>query len=132
MHRVVAAVLFGTTLAFAGCLQPALAQDSSALPQGFKVEPVIKSGKTADGEPLKYPRGDKPEVVSVIGTLEAGGRTALHQHPVPVFVYLLEGTLTVKQEGQKTRTYKQGDAFLETVGHWHQAFNESDKPAKVL
>ncbi|HEX8009683.1 MAG TPA: cupin domain-containing protein [Casimicrobiaceae bacterium] len=107
-------------------------QESAALPKGFKTTPVFKGGKTADGDALVYPRTDKPEVVSVIGVLEAGGRTALHQHPTPVYVYVMEGALEVQTEGKGVRSYKTGDAFLESVGHWHQAFNKSDKPAKLL
>jgi quercetin dioxygenase-like cupin family protein len=107
-------------------------QDDSALPKGFNVTPLLKSSKTADGDALKYPSEGSPEVVSVIGTLEPKGKTALHQHPVPVFVYIMEGQITVQTEGGERRQYKQGDALLESVGHWHQAFNDGDQPAKLL
>ena len=107
-------------------------EESTALPKGFKTTPVLKGGKTADGEPLAYPKTDKPEVVSVIGVLDAGGRTALHQHPVPVYVYVMDGVIEVQTEGKEVRHYKTGDAFLESVGRSHQAFNKSDKPVKLL
>ncbi|SRR6266542_4064899 len=107
-------------------------EESTALPKGFKTTPVLKGGKTADGEPLVYPKTDKPEVVSVIGVLDAGGRTARHQHPVPVYVYVMDGVIEVQTEGKEVRSYKTGDAFLESVGRWHQAFNKSDKPVKLL
>jgi hypothetical protein len=64
--------------------------------------------------------------------LEPGGRTALHQHPVPVYVYVLEGTLTVQAQGAEAREYKPGQAFLEDVNHWHQAFNRGGAPVKIL
>ena len=102
-----------------------------ALPSGFATSPVLKSTKTADGDDLAYPQGG-PEIVSVIGTLEPGGRTARHQHPVPVFVYVLEGDLEVQTEGREARRYKAGDAFLESVGLWHQAHNKGEAPAKIL
>jgi len=132
MIRAARIAFLGFVSVMAWGLQPALAQDGSALPQGFKTTPLLKSGKTADGDPLRYLTTDKPEIVSVIGTLEPGGRTALHQHPVPVYVYVLEGGLVVKTEGGEPRTYKAGDAFLESVGHWHQAFNEGATEAKLL
>ena len=110
----------------------ASAEESSPLPKGFSAVPVLKSGKTADGDPLVYLQTQKPEVVSVIGTLEPKGQTALHRHPVPVFVYLLDGQLTVRTEGMEPRNYKTGEAFLESVNMWHQAFNEGDQPTKVL
>lgn len=102
-----------------------------ALPQGFKTMPVLKSAVTASKQPLAYPQG-KAEVVSVVGELQPGGRTSLHQHPVPVYVYILEGTLTVQAQGMEPREYKPGQAFLEDVNHWHQAFNKGSTPAKIL
>jgi quercetin dioxygenase-like cupin family protein len=106
--------------------------DESALPKGFKSTPVLKSGKTASQKPIEYPKTGKAEIISVIGELEPGGRTALHQHPVPVYVYVLEGTLSVQAQGMEARDYKPGQAFLEDVNHWHQAFNKGSTPAKIL
>jgi quercetin dioxygenase-like cupin family protein len=125
-----------SALAGAGVLFLALpgawSQEGAALPKGFKTTPVLKGGKTADGDALTYPRTDKPEVVSVIGVLDAGGRTALHRHPVPVYVYVMEGALEVQTEGKGARTYKTGEAYLESVGNWHQAFNKTGKPVRLL
>jgi len=125
------AVMAGAAIAVLA-LQGAWGQESQALPKGFKTTPVLKSGKTADGETLVYPKTDKAEIVSVIGTLDPGGRTPLHQHPVPVYVYVMEGALEVQTEGKAVRSYKAGEAFLETVGRWHQAFNKTDKAVKLL
>jgi len=108
------------------------AADDQALPKGFKSTPVLKSGLTAGKKPIEYPKAGKAEIISVIGQLEPGGRTALHQHPVPVYVYVLEGTLTVQAQGAEAREYKPGQAYLEDVNHWHQAFNKGDAPVKIL
>jgi quercetin dioxygenase-like cupin family protein len=105
---------------------------SDALPTGFETKPLIQSTKTADGDPLRYPSGGTPEIVSVIGTLQPGGRTARHQHPVPVYAYVLEGELQVQTDGKAPRQYKTGDAFLESVNAWHQAYNKGSTPARIL
>jgi quercetin dioxygenase-like cupin family protein len=119
--------------AFALSLSPAVAGESdSALPSGFAAEPVLKSSATADGDAFAYPQSGKPEIVSVIGVVEPGGRTARHQHPVPVYVYLLEGELEVQTEGKEVRHYRAGEAFLESIGHWHQAFNNGKTATKIL
>ena len=112
-------------------LSAAVAQDDP-LPSGFEAQPVLKSTKTADGEPLQLPQSGTAEIVSVIGTLEPGGRTARHQHPVPVYVYVMEGELEVQTEGGEPRNYKAGEAFLESVNQWHQAFNRTDAQTKIL
>lgn len=124
-------VLAGVIMTFLA-LPGAWGQESAALPKGFKTTPVLKGGKTADGDALVYPRTSKPEVVSVIGVLDPGGRTALHQHPIPVYVYVMEGALQVQTEGKGVRSYKAGEAYLEAVGQWHQAFNKTDKAVKLL
>lgn len=112
----------------------AVAQTSGneALPQGFKVTPVLKSGVTAGNTKIMYPQTDKPEIVSVIGELEPGGRTALHQHPVPVFVYVLEGVIIVQAQGGQAREYKAGQGYIEDFNHLHQAFNKGSAPVKIL
>ena len=122
-----AAAAFALSLPAAGAEQA-----DQALPSGFEVQPVLKSSVTADGDPLKFPQGGTPEIVSVIGTIQPAGRTARHQHPVPVYVYVLEGDLEVQTEGKEVRQYKAGDAFLESIGQWHQAFNNSSAPTKIL
>ncbi len=103
-----------------------------ALPSGFETKPLLKSGKTADGDPVQYPKTEKAEIVAVTGTLAPGGRTPLHQHPIPVYVYVMEGELEVQTEGKEARHYKTGDSFIESVNRSHQAFNKGSSPAKIL
>lgn len=110
--------------------QPAHAQDD-ALPAGFTTEPVLRSTQSRDGEPIVYP-GGTPEIVSVIGTIEPGGRTPLHEHPVPTYVYLLEGELELRTEGREPQRYKAGEAYIESLNRRHQLFNVGDTPARVL
>jgi quercetin dioxygenase-like cupin family protein len=127
-----AALVALSSAAVAQQTQPSAGATDQALPTGFETKPVLKSGKTADGDLLQLPKTEKPEIISVIGTLQPGGRTARHQHPVPVYVYVLEGELEVQADGSQARQYKTGDAFLESVNKWHQAHNNGSTPAKIL
>ena len=122
---LVGAVIFGVTVPFA-----ALAQDSP-LPEGFTTEPVIQTTTNREGVPITLPTGT-PEIISVIATLEPDGRTPLHQHPVPVFVYVQEGEVVVRTEGAEAQRYAAGEAFIEAQNSTHQAFNVGDAPAKLL
>ncbi len=132
MRRYIVIVAMVTlALTTAGTAQQPTAGDE-ALPRGFKTTPVLKGTRTASGMTIGYPQAGQAEVVSVIGELEPGGRTSRHQHPVPVFVYVLEGTLTVQAEGGQPREYAPGKAFIEDMNHWHQAFNKGSTPAKIL
>lgn len=50
-----------------------------------------------------------------------------HQHPCPLFVYVLEGELLSEFEGQK-KVYKPGDTFYEKANGVHSITkNNSDK-----
>lgn len=130
MRPLAIATLAALVLATAGTAQQS--GDDAALPKGFKTTPVLKGTETASKIKLAYPTTGQAEIVSVIGELEPGGRTSRHQHPVPVFVYVLEGTLTVQADGGPAREYPAGSAFLEDINHWHQAFNRGTAPAKIL
>jgi quercetin dioxygenase-like cupin family protein len=109
----------------------ALAQDS-ALPAGFKTQPLLKSGQTRDKQPIAYPKTGRPEIISVIGIIEPGGRTPLHEHPVPTYVYVLEGEVELQSDGGQTHRYKAGEAYIEALNRKHQLFNKGSAPAKVL
>lgn len=129
-RRAIAALSIGAAmmLPLAGAWAQA---QNDALPQGFETEPLLKSTETRDGDPLVYPEGT-PELTSVIGTIEPGGRTPLHQHPVPTFVYVLEGEVELRTEGGEPHTYSQEGAYIEALNRDHQLFNPGDSPARVL
>src|SRR5215204_1331516 len=113
----VAAAMF--SLSASGQQPGASGAADQALPAGFETKPLIKTGKTRE-----FPKTEKPEITSVIGTLQQGGRTPLHQHPVPVFVYVLEGELELQSEGQPSQVYKSGEAWIESLNKKHQVFNK--------
>jgi quercetin dioxygenase-like cupin family protein len=125
IEQLVIAAALGLTIPLS-----AFAQDSP-LPAGFEAKPLIKTGVRRDNEPIVYPTG-KPEIISVIGTLEKGGRTALHEHPVPVYVYIMEGELEVRTDGGEPQRYKAGEVFVETQNRKHQAFNAADAQTRIL
>lgn len=129
MKRIALVLSASLVLLTVAAAQQSGSQD--ALPKGFETKPVLKTTMTASHGKIEYP-GGQAEVVSVTGELKPGGQTARHQHPVPVFVYVLEGTLVVQADGGQPREYKTGQGFVEDVSHWHQAFNKTDKPARIL
>jgi len=131
MRHGVIMTLASLVLVTAGAAQQPTTGDQ-ALPKGFKTTPVLKSVQTASNMKIEYSKTGPAEIVSVIGELEPGGRTSRHQHPVPVFVYVLGGTLTVQADGGQPREYPAGKAFIEDVNHWHQAFNRGTAPVKIL
>lgn len=123
-------LLIATALSLAVPGTAAFAKDA-ALPAGFEAQPLLKTAQTRDDEPIIYPTG-KPEIISVIGTLQKGGQTALHEHPVPVYVYILEGEIGLETDGGEPQRYKAGEAFIEAQNRKHQAFNVAETATKLL
>jgi quercetin dioxygenase-like cupin family protein len=100
--------------------------------QAPKVSPVVKATATAAGQKLQYPQTDKPEIESVLIEIAPGGESGRHMHPVPTYVYVLEGTLTVEMDHGSPREYAAGSGFLESVNTWHNGKNLGQAPVKFL
>ena len=105
--------------------QPALAQEKkeeyvSTAERNVLVEEALAGaeGKIVSINKFQMP----PEWV--------GGK---HYHSGPTYVYVLDGTLTIEEEGKPTQTFEAGDLYVEPVGNPMQAFNKStDGPLELL
>jgi quercetin dioxygenase-like cupin family protein len=123
------------TLAWAAALSlsaslTASAQENPAA-AGVSREEVLATATNMAEEPIAYPTGSA-RVTAEMVSFEPGGHTALHTHPVPSFVYVLEGELEVRIEGQEPMRFTPGQAFVEPQDTSMQAFNVADGPTKLL
>jgi quercetin dioxygenase-like cupin family protein len=126
-HRDLVTVL--AVLAACAIAAPAIARDV-AVPS-YPAVPLLSTGKTIVGETIHYPKGDA-HVAAAIVTLAPGGRTILHKHGVPLFAYILAGELTVNYGTHGTRTYKQGQSFMEAMDVAHFGINNGAAPVRIL
>jgi quercetin dioxygenase-like cupin family protein len=56
-----------------------------------------------------------------------------HYHTGPVYVYVLEGSFTIDEQGKERRTFKPGELYKEPIGVPMQARNpNASEPLKVL
>src|SRR5262245_46978829 len=101
----------------------AWANPASARDQGYPAVPLLSTGTTILGETLRYPVNGPAHVTAAIVTLAPGEKTIVHRHGVPLFAYILEGELTVDYGARGTRTYRQGQAFMEAMGVAHFGTN---------
>ena len=88
----------------------------------------------SDNNFFEFEAEAKPAVDIVVRTHDYAidGSTGWHTHPGPVFITVLEGTLTFYEVDDPTCTGKvltAGEGYLDT-GHGHLARNESGAPAK--
>ena len=94
--------------------------------------PVVSTGITVTGQPIRYPSGASARITAVEITLEPGQETGWHMHPVPLFGYVLEGELTVDYAEKGKHTFRRGEGFVEAVDAAHNGRNTGAVPTKIL
>ncbi|WP_313913559.1 cupin domain-containing protein [Tahibacter sp.] len=107
---------------------PAMALEPSAT---LKVTPLLKTTTSWDGKPIVYP-GGQAEVSALVIEIAPGGETGWHQHPVPSFGMVLEGTLEVQLKDGQVKRIEAGQALAEVVDTLHNGRNVDKKPLKLL
>jgi quercetin dioxygenase-like cupin family protein len=112
----------------AGC---ASAEDA-ALAKDYPAAPLLSTSTTILGESIRYPRTGRAHVTAAIVTLAPGARTITHKHGVPLFAYILDGELTVDYGRHGTRTYRQGQSFMEAMAVDHFGVNNGSQPVRLL
>jgi quercetin dioxygenase-like cupin family protein len=112
-------------------LPPATAQPAPIGPVGLKLTPVLETATTFTGQPIRFPQGDN-QFTAVLAEVAPGGQVGRHMHPVPLFVYMLEGTLSIEMEGHGTHAFSAGQGFAEVTNTWHNGRNLTDRPVRFL
>jgi len=113
-------------LVFVQTIVPVLAEQDAA------VTAVMKGSRTIGGQNIEYPKTDKAEMASVLIEIQPGKESGRHMHPVPTYVHVLEGTLTVEFEDGSRQAFKAGSGFLEAVNTWHNVKNLGEAPLRCL
>lgn len=111
-----------------GATQCAHALDNSAT---VKVTPLMKTSSSWDAKPITYPAG-AAEVTALIVEIAAGGQTGWHEHQVPSFAYVMEGTLEVTRATGETKVLHVGDVLPEVVNTLHNGRALDGKAVKLL
>jgi quercetin dioxygenase-like cupin family protein len=110
---------------------PAVAQDATPA-KDYPAVPLLSTSTSILGETIRYPKTGPAHVTAAIVTLAPGGRTVLHRHGVPLFAYILEGELTVNYGKHGTRTYRQGQSFMEAMAVTHFGINNGTQSVRLL
>jgi len=96
------------------------------------ITPVSRDSVTIAGEPELYLSTPEPEVSSAVFTFPAGAVSQWMTHPVPAYVYVLEGTLTVEFEDGLRKSFHAGQAFLQCRSKWHRGRNDTSQTMRFL
>jgi quercetin dioxygenase-like cupin family protein len=127
---------FFLVLAAAGLIAADLNAKEPAADEGYtkqiSVTPLLRTTKTASGEPVAYPVTGSPEVTAVLVEIPPGAQTGWHQHPYPCYAYILSGKLTLEVKGQKPRELVAGEALVEAVNATHRGTNKGTEPVRLV
>lgn len=93
--------------------------------------PLLSTGTTVIDQPIAYPAGT-PKVTGAIVTIPPGGETGWHLHEVPLFVYILEGEVTVDYGEKGVKVLKAGESILEAMNWAHNGMNKTGEPLRIL
>ncbi len=94
---------------------------------------VSKGSVAISGEPLAYPNYPDPEMTASIMPIPPGGKTEWMTHPVPAYVYILEGELTVEFAADAScQKFKAGEGFIQARSAWHRGRNDGQTEMRFL
>lgn len=126
-----ALILLGTVLHYSASVANAAEQEQAKA--HVTMCWVSSDTKTVAGEPLAYLSTPNPVIASNELTIAPGTVTEWMIHPVPAYIYVLEGTLTVEfAEDGSRHEFKAGQAFLQARDHWHRGRNDGTVPVRFL
>lgn len=87
------------------------------------VETLLKTDTTVIGQKIIYPQFENDEVTMSKVTIPQGKSTGWHKHSIPVFAYVLQGTLTVELENGTINTFSKNKGFSEVINTYHNGTN---------
>jgi len=105
---------------------------------GLQTQKILDTSHSVVGEVIRYPhsglhpRGQRAEITAQVITLQPGAATSWHSHPMPTFGYIISGEIEVDYGAKGQKTFREGDALMEAMGHVHRGRNVSQKPVRVL
>ena len=97
----------------------------------IKAEKILVTTTAENGQHHTYLRTDHPEVTAMTVQIPPGAETGWHMHTLPVYAYVLAGTITVEIAGGKTLSFKQGDAIVEVQNLAHNGSNRGNEPVSL-
>lgn len=97
----------------------------------LRITPLFATSETILGEPVTYPAG-KAKLTGAVIAMAPGQETGWHTHGVPLAGIVLEGELTVDYGEKGKRTYKEGDALVESMSTPHNGSNTGTGPMRLF
>ncbi len=97
-------------------------------------KPDAGSMKRTEVLSQELPRAEFRKLSAATIDFAPGAAATKHRHDVAVLGYVLQGSVESQLEGEKLKTFKQGDAWYEPPGTIHEIARNGSKiePARIL
>jgi quercetin dioxygenase-like cupin family protein len=92
---------------------------------------LLSSTLSTLGQAIEYPEG-KAKITAAIITMKPGDKTGVHIHNAPLFVYIMEGQVSVDYGKDGIKIYKVGDSFIEAFKTEHYGENTGVSITRIL
>jgi quercetin dioxygenase-like cupin family protein len=99
---------------------------------GVQTKILLKTTTTGNGDPITYLITDQPEITVMRVDIAPGAETGWHTHSVPVYAYVMSGSLTVNIDGKISRLFNTGDVIIEVVNTRHNGVNAGRVPVNLI
>lgn len=96
-----------------------------------KAEKILVTTTAGNGQKHVYLKTERPEVTAMTVEIPPGAETGWHLHSVPVYAFVLAGTLEVEISGGKTLVFKPGDAIVEVQNLAHNGKNRGGETVRL-
>lgn len=97
-----------------------------------KVEILVQSDKSWNGEPLPAYPTEQPQVSVLKVTIPPHSKLKWHSHPSINAGYLISGEVTVSTKDGMERVVKAGEGLIELVDTLHYGRNDGHVPAEIV
>jgi len=96
------------------------------------IKDLLRTDTTSIGQKITYPDFADPEVTMLKITIPPGKSTGWHKHNIPVFAYVVKGTLTVELEDHRIIQFKEESTFAEMRDTYHNGTNMEDSDLVLI
>ncbi len=100
--------------------------------EGVQVEKLLQTDTTVIGQKLAYPKTDNAEFTMAKVIVPVGKQTGWHKHEIPVFAYVLKGTLIVELEDGSKNIYQSNSTISEVFDTHHNGYNAGTEDVELI
>lgn len=99
---------------------------------GTRVESPEIFRKTIIGQRIEPIAVATPEITTAVTVVDPGQSSPLMIHTVPVYIYVLSGSLTVEHADGSHQLFEVGQGHVCSINEWHRARNMGNVPLRFL